>query len=182
MVETHHIAVKCLHVNCAVTSPLTLQLCSKHFGEAVELDLLDEVRERIGMSKPRKQRARKPPRVISYAPVKTVLGRRAPAGAPLAFLMEHSEHSGAACLIWPFGRYENGYGAIIYKDRQTIAHRVMCRVAHGEPPVEEFDASHTCQNGHLGCVNPRHLVWESHYDNHQRRVKNKARQHLRLVA
>jgi hypothetical protein len=74
-----------------------------------------------------------------------------------------------ACLFWPYGRYGNGYCAIQYEGVQTFAHRVMCRLAHGEPEYEDLEASHTCNKGHEGCINPRHLTWETHVENHQRR-------------
>lgn len=172
--------VRCLYFGCDVKSPLTLSLCSKHFGLAVEFELLDEVREHLGieLSQHRKYKPYVRKRATEYAPAKTLLGRRAPAGAPLAFLKENAARKSGECLIWPFGRYENGYGAIIYEGRQTIAHRVMCRLAHGEPAEEYFEASHTCENGHIGCVSPDHLVWETHYDNHQRRV---GRTHKRIA-
>jgi hypothetical protein len=39
------------------------------------------------------------------------------------------------------------------------AHRVMCLLAHGQPPSIEHVAAHSCGNGAGGCVNPRHLRW-----------------------
>lgn len=39
------------------------------------------------------------------------------------------------------------------------AHRVMCILAHGEPPSPKHVAGHSCHNGSGGCVNPRHLSW-----------------------
>ena len=156
--------VNCLYFGCDVKHPLKLSLCPEHFGLAAEFDLLDEVREHLGITGKR---------ATPYTPKKTAMGRRAPAGAPLSFLKENVGRKSAECLIWPFAKYENGYGAIRHENRQTIAHRVMCRLAHGEPAEEYFEASHTCENGHNGCVSPDHLVWETHYDNHQRRVGRK---------
>lgn len=86
-------------------------------------------------------------------------------GEPLRFLQDHRAHGGAECLIWPFGRYTNGYGSIRFRGKQTFAHRVMCLLAHGEPSVATRDAAHSCGNGHLGCVNPAHLSWKSRADN-----------------
>ncbi|WP_422073968.1 hypothetical protein [Tranquillimonas rosea] len=50
------------------------------------------------------------------------------------------------------------------------AHRAMCILAHGEPPSPDSHASHLCGNGHLGCVNPRHLAWKSPAGNQRDRV------------
>jgi len=59
----------------------------------------------------------------------------------------------------------------------------MCRLANGDPALPWLEASHTCEQGHLGCVNPKHLEWETHYENHQRRAgKYGKRRHLKLVA
>jgi hypothetical protein len=109
-------------------------------------------------------------RTAPYVRVNTQHGRRAGAGEPLAFIRAHVDHAGEGCLIWPFGRYANGYCAIVYEGVQTFAHRVMCRLAHGEPAFENLEASHTCDRGHEGCLNPRHLVWETHTENHSRRI------------
>lgn len=135
-------------------------MCSEHYALTAE-------RERYATDVPRRTPKR---RSEPYSATSTIFGRRAPAGEPIAFLEAHVEVRKEDCLIWPFARYENGYGAIRHQDRQTIAHRVMCKLAHGNPPEPWFEASHTCENGHNGCVNPRHLVWETHYDNHQRRA------------
>ena len=37
----------------------------------------------------------------------------------------------------------------------------MCVLAHGEPPEARYQAAHSCNNGHLGCVNPNHLSWKT---------------------
>jgi hypothetical protein len=67
------------------------------------------------------------------------------------------------CLIWPFGRNQGGYANVGREG--TIVHRIMCAYRHGEPPAGKLDAAHECGNGHLGCVNPHHVVWKSHSDN-----------------
>lgn len=66
------------------------------------------------------------------------------------------------CLIWPLRREKNGYGRISNRFR---AHREMCRLAHGEPSSELPHALHSCGNGHLGCVNKRHLRWGTPLEN-----------------
>lgn len=71
------------------------------------------------------------------------------------------------CLIWPFGRHKDGYGTIIVDGRITAPHRYMCRLVHGEPPTPKHQASHSCNRGHDGCVNPHHLRWKTPGDNHK---------------
>lgn len=83
-------------------------------------------------------------------------------GKPMEWIEQHKNYSGDECLIWPFFRVaDRGYGRI----GRYLAHRVMCLIAHGEPPEPDMLATHECGNGHGGCVNPRHLVWGSHRKN-----------------
>lgn len=88
-------------------------------------------------------------------------------GEPWQWLMGHVNHSGEECLIWPYGRRHYGYGAVDVpgSSKRHYAHREMCRLAHGEPPHESYQAAHNCGNGHLACVNPRHLRWDTQQGN-----------------
>lgn len=45
------------------------------------------------------------------------------------------------------------------------AARYACILAHGLPKDESLVARHLCGNGHLSCVNPRHLAWGTYEDN-----------------
>jgi hypothetical protein len=73
---------------------------------------------------------------------------------------EHDEW----CLMWPFYRLR-GYGSFGYLGKQYYAHRFMCTLVHGEPPTPKHQAAHSCGNGHLGCVNPKHLSWKTQSEN-----------------
>lgn len=90
-------------------------------------------------------------------------------GAGLAFLLANVEHSDHECLTWPFGRTYKGYaqtGRTSVNGVQTDnACRLMCALAHGAPPSPSHQAAHSCGNGHLGCVNPRHLRWATPKEN-----------------
>jgi hypothetical protein len=101
--------------------------------------------------------------------------KRSENGAPFAFLQQHVNYPWEKCVLWPFAKALNGYPELRFEGRSTRAHRLMCILAHGEPPEPYYEASHTCENGHLGCVNPRHLVWETHAENHARRAGRKTR-------
>lgn len=82
------------------------------------------------------------------------------------WLKERVGYQGDDCLLWPFGKNWNGYGTLKYLDKITYAHRVMCILAHGEPPAPKSVAAHSCLNGGgKGCVNPRHLSWKSNSAN-----------------
>lgn len=82
-------------------------------------------------------------------------------GSPLKWLEEHKNHGSDECLIWPFSRNLNGYGQVRYKGRSRLASRVMCMLVHGRPRIDSLEAAHSCGKGHDGCVNPRHLRWDT---------------------
>lgn len=83
-----------------------------------------------------------------------------------AWLFEHASYSGESCLPWPFSvDSRNGRGRVFFDDKGQWAHRVMCRIAHGEPPTPTHNAAHSCGKGHEGRVNPRHLSWKTPQEN-----------------
>jgi hypothetical protein len=43
---------------------------------------------------------------------------------------------------------------------------MACEAVNGPPPTAAYEAAHLCGNGHLACVNPRHVVWKTRADNH----------------
>lgn len=128
--------VICIYEGCG-KQPHSRGLCSKHYALAREFDLLDEL--------PRQ--------------------RAAGAGEPSKFILAHVDYKGTDCLPWPFGRTRRGYGQLAHEGKQWRAHRLMCVLAHGQPPFEKAEATHSCHNGHEGCVNPNHLRWKTHQEN-----------------
>lgn len=73
------------------------------------------------------------------------------------------------CLLWPFARDRREGRALANVDGHKLAHRWMCEAANGKAPIDKPQAAHSCGNGHLGCVNPRHLSWATNSENqHQR--------------
>jgi hypothetical protein len=85
-------------------------------------------------------------------------------GKGYAFLVAHVPYEGDDCLKWPFSTL-HGYGQLGHNGWRGYAHRLMCELAHGEPPSPEHQAAHSCGNGHLRCVNPRHLSWKTRSEN-----------------
>lgn len=69
------------------------------------------------------------------------------------------------CLTWPFCTNERGYAHFQKGSWQGYASRYVCILAHGEPADPAMQAAHSCGNGHLGCVNPRHLRWATPKEN-----------------
>ena len=96
-------------------------------------------------------------------PLARVLAER---GAPLAWIEAHLHHQGDECLLWPFkARYGNGYPAVWFRGKLTGAHRVMCIMAHGEPPFEGAEAAHSCGQGRQACMHQGHLRWATQAEN-----------------
>lgn len=94
------------------------------------------------------------------------LGGGTTPGAPRIFYeMVVLPYKGDDCLLWPFGRQSQGYGAIKKVGSTTLVHRLACEAVHGPPPTEKHEAAHSCGKGHLGCVNPRHTRWATRLEN-----------------
>ena len=94
-------------------------------------------------------------------------------GECLKWLQDRVNYSDEECLIWPFSRNRrnrSGYGTLLFQGRTTAASRVMCFLIYGDPPHENAEAAHSCGNGHMGCVNPRHLRWATVSGNQMDRV------------
>lgn len=78
-------------------------------------------------------------------------------------------YTGDDCLIWPFGR-NSSRPEMSFNGRVSIVSRVVCELAYGPPSTPNLEAAHGCGNGHLGCVNPKHLRWATRLENMQDRA------------
>lgn len=99
------------------------------------------------------------------------LSGKAAKGEPLAWIKQHVNHDSDECLIWPFARFANGYGAAC----DTNASNIMCQEAYGPAPDDAPFALHSCGNGSLGCVHPKHLRWGTQAENMQDSVEDGTR-------
>lgn len=88
---------------------------------------------------------------------------------PHNWIIKHSTHTGDDCLIWPFSRNAGGYGKVELGGYNS-AHRYMTKIVYGDPPTNKHHAAHSCHNGHLGCVNPKHLRWATQTENEADKV------------
>lgn len=83
-------------------------------------------------------------------------------GETMKWIQAHVDYAGENCLFWPFSRGD-GYGQAFFNGQSFRAHRLMCKLAHGEPPTPQHQAAHNC--GTMGCLNPRHLSWKTNGEN-----------------
>ena len=81
------------------------------------------------------------------------------------WVYKNKEYSGDDCLKWPFAVNENGRGLLLIDGKAISAPKAMCIAAHGNPPTSKHEAAHSCGNGHLGCMNPKHLRWATRKEN-----------------
>lgn len=86
------------------------------------------------------------------------------------WLEDRKDFSSEECLTWPFSRNWAGYGQVTFGDKKVNAHRYMCILANGEE--SDLYALHSCGNGHLGCVNPKHLYWGTQKQNEADKLRD----------
>jgi len=90
-------------------------------------------------------------------------------GVIARFLVKIEFRGDDECWPWKAGRTSDGYGIFcVRKPHIKTAHRYMAEVVRRERLPYGMDASHTCHN--RLCVNPRHILVESHRDNCLRRT------------
>ncbi len=74
-------------------------------------------------------------------------------------------YEGDECLIWPYARTRDGYGAITKDGKSRIVSRLVCEAANGAPPTPRHEAAHSCGKGSVGCVAKGHLSWKTSVEN-----------------
>ena len=95
--------------------------------------------------------------------------KTAPTGEPLKFLQDLIDNPRSGCVIWPYGKYTNGYGKLLYEGRGQNAHRISLILATGKDP-KDLVAAHSCRN--RDCVNPSCLSWETEVENQRDRLRD----------
>jgi hypothetical protein len=85
------------------------------------------------------------------------------------WLKSHVNYNDSKCLIYPYSKNWDGYGRTYHNGKYLNSHRVMCTLAHGQPPSDKHHAAHKC--GVTSCVNPSHLYWATPSENQKDNVK-----------
>lgn len=86
-------------------------------------------------------------------------------GKGLSLVQSALSYEGDDCLIWPMTRDTFGYGLLGCRGRVVRAHRLVCELAHGDPPTNKHQAAHSCGKGHDGCYSSKHLSWKTNSEN-----------------
>lgn len=90
-------------------------------------------------------------------------------------------------MKWPYATGDKGEAVVTFGGRQVSASRLMCTWVHGDPPDPSLDSAHDCGRGHEGCVNGRHLRWDTRAGNladmmaHGTAVLGEARHNAKLT-
>lgn len=93
-------------------------------------------------------------------------GRQSPGVAQKYFDETVMSHTGDDCLLWPFNSHKGrAFLWLVGKKTSTPVTRLICERLYGLAPSAEHHAAHSCGNGHLGCVSPKHLSWKSPVEN-----------------
>lgn len=93
-------------------------------------------------------------------------------GQAVSFLRRAISYQGDECLIWPFARDAHGRGVVCVEGKTRKVSRVVCESVHGPAPSKRHQGAHSCGNGHIGCVNPKHLRWATISENQMDRVEH----------
>lgn len=94
----------------------------------------------------------------------TVLVKQTAAGVPESFLTKVLRYKGDECKPWPYAKNNMGYAQIV-RGKKYLVSRLVCEAINGPPPSPRHQAAHSCGNGHLGCVTPKHLRWATMLEN-----------------
>lgn len=115
--------------------------------------------------------------MLTACPAHAVPDRGGRVGERYQYLVDAVKQPGDACIYWPHGCNDKGYGVVRVpgaKGRAQYVHRVSYSLHYGMPIPDGYDVDHKCQysNGNPerddlghGCFNPLHLESVTHTEN-----------------
>lgn len=92
-------------------------------------------------------------------------------GAILDWIKSNMHSWGDECMYYPGYNKEDRLRFQI-GDKRFFAARWVCIQVHGDPPSKFHEAAHECGNGHLSCVNPKHLRWATKLENQEDKFRH----------
>lgn len=92
-------------------------------------------------------------------------GRNYQKGEIAAFVQSAISTDLDECIQFPYCRDKFGYGRFNPGVRTVGAHCYVAEQVYGPKPTASHECCHSCGNGHLGCINPKHLYWGTRADN-----------------
>lgn len=92
---------------------------------------------------------------------------RAANGEREAWIRDSLNDHGDECRIWTINPVLQTFTV---DGKRMVASRWVCEQAHGNPPTPLHQATHSCGQGHLGCLNPGHLRWGTNTENQHDRI------------
>jgi hypothetical protein len=79
-----------------------------------------------------------------------------------AFNVETNE-----CIFWPYSTGRHGSAKITIEKKTLYICHIYCEKVYGPRPSIEYEVAHSCGNGHLSCINKKHLRWATHMENEE---------------
>jgi|SaaInlStandDraft_1057018.scaffolds.fasta_scaffold31052_5 hypothetical protein len=99
------------------------------------------------------------------------------------YLVESIDSPGDDCIVWPNGKFANGYGQVWDGSKIRGAHVValelkiprpigkVCSIHGNWVPGDKLDAAHGSCHNRL-CFNPKHLSWKTRAENQSDRKRD----------
>ena len=104
------------------------------------------------------------PKPLPRSPLQVKAGKNEPHCATALWVKDHRSIDQDHCLFVP-GANPGFPKQVRFNFKTMAASRAMCILTHGLPQDQRLLAIHSCGNGHLSCVNPKHLRWGTSKDN-----------------
>jgi hypothetical protein len=88
------------------------------------------------------------------------------------FLEEAFKNETDECILWPYSKAPRGAAKITIDSKTVYVCHLICEIVNGPKPSSMHEVAHSCGNGHLSCINKRHLNWKLHKENEEDKRKH----------